>query len=62
MKVFTLKMFDFMIFFLRIFKLLEIEYTVKSQLETALKYKPPLNSNRSFDVTLKNELETALEL
>ena len=37
-------------------------YTVKSQLETALKYKPPLNSNRGFDVTLKNELETALEL
>ena len=36
--------------------------TVKSQLETALKYKPPLNSNRGFDVTLKNELETALEL
>ena len=36
--------------------------TVKSQLETALKYKPPLNSNRDFEVTLKIELETALEL
>ena len=36
--------------------------TVKSQLEAALKYKPPLNSNRGFDITLKNELETALEL
>ena len=35
--------------------------TVKSQLETALKYKPPLNSNHGFDVTLKNELETAAE-
>ena len=36
--------------------------TVKSQLETALKYKPPLNSNRGLDVTFRIELETALEL
>ena len=36
--------------------------TVKTQFEAVLKYKPPLNSNRGFDITLKNELETALEL
>ena len=36
--------------------------TVKSQLETALKYKLPLNSNRGLRTPHKIRIETALEL